>query len=808
MKACASQSVKRPFAWIWLVFALSLSMVASPRTHGVTLALTPSADADIEQFSPDSNFGSAGSAVSGSLGTSASHEIRRALFKFDVAGSIPAGAVINSATLQVQVVKIPATPVDSTFDLRRVLQDWSETGVTWNSRLSPGASWATPGAIGSADSTPTASSSVFVSGLGTNLFPSTGSLVADVQAWVDNPGTNFGWLLISEDEASLRTARHFGTRESGASAPVLTIDFTPPPLALSFLTPTNGETFPAHSDVQVAVTAQASVSNATISQVEFRLGTNLVGIVTNPPFSVTISNISTGNYQLSAQAIDSLGASNTAIVFISVFEVAAITIDSPTNGQVFPLGTNILVQVTVPATGTAVSSVTLFENNLLLAQFGAPPYTFDWTPVLAGTYILTASTTDVAGQSATSAPVVIHVQLGRPKIRITRGPPNFARLRSPSIVLSGTATGEVEIDRVEVQLNNGGFQRASGTNSWSAQITLAAGTNAVRVQGVDLADTTNSPIVRFYTYVVHLPLVVQIQGQGTVTPDWNGKPREIGKTYRLKARPGFGWIFADWSQALSSIVQSNRPAVLSNAGPLLQFVMQSNLVLTANFVPNPFPAVQGNYTGLIINTNTPAPEVTGSFTLQVGGFGAFTGSLILNGTRSSFQNQFNAAGHAQFAVLRPSLRPVAVTLELDLTNGTDTIQGSVTDGSPTNLLSGNRVVFIAQSNPAPQAGVHLFSLQRLDRASEPEAAVAATISAAGGAAFRGRLRDGRSFSLATALAKDGSAPFYLPLSRGTEIVAGWFRFGEDSSTPVAGTVNWMMSGTNGFAVPLCAIPQP
>jgi hypothetical protein len=716
MNDCASPSLTRPAAWKWLAFGLLLSLLAAARTRAATVALAPGADADIEQFSPDSNFGGAGSAVSGALGSSAGHEIRRALFRFDVAASIPPGAVINSATLQLQVVRVPAAPVNSTFDLRRILQDWSETGVTWNSRLSPGAPWATPGAGGGADSLPTASASAFVSDLGTNLFPSTAGLVADVQAWVDNPGTNFGWLLISEDEVSLRTARHFGTRESGASAPVLTVDFTPPPLALSFLTPTNGETFPAHSDVPVAVTAQASASNATISQVEFRLGAILVGMVTNPPFNLTLSNIAAGDYQLSAQATDSLGASNTTIVFFSVVEVAAITIDSPTNGQTFPLGTNILVQMTVPATGPAVSSVTLFENNLPLAQFSAPPYTFDWTPMQAGTYTLTASKTDVAGQSATSAPVVIHVQIGVPKIRITSGPRNFARLKSPSVALSGTASDKVGIDRVEVQVNNSGFQRASGTNPWSAQVTLVAGTNAVQVQGVNLADTTNSPIVRFYTYVVRLPLVVQIQGQGSVRPDWNGKPREIGKTYRLKAKPDFGWILAGWSEASSSGAQSNPPAVLPSAGALLQFVMQSNLVLTANFVPNPFPAVQGNYTGLIVNTNTPAPEITGSFALQVGGFGAFSGSLILDGIRCSFRNQFNAAGHAQFAVLRPSLGPVAVTLDLDLTNGTDAIQGSVTDGSLTNVLSGKRGVFDAQFNPAPQAGVRLLSLQRPDPA--------------------------------------------------------------------------------------------
>jgi hypothetical protein len=183
------------------------------------------ADAETHQFSPDNNFGSSGTMVSGELDGSAGDEIRRGVLSFDLAGQVPPGAVINSVTLQVTVVKTPSGGINSTFDLRRLLQPWTEGAVTWNSRLA-GVQWQVPGATGTSDSAATASSSVFISGLGAYAFPSTAALVNDVQGWVNNPGSNDGWLLISEGEGTPKTARLFATREDTANAPVLNIQYT------------------------------------------------------------------------------------------------------------------------------------------------------------------------------------------------------------------------------------------------------------------------------------------------------------------------------------------------------------------------------------------------------------------------------------------------------------------------------------------------------------------------------------------------------------------------------------------------------
>jgi hypothetical protein len=58
---------------------------------------------------------------------------------------------------------------------------------------------------------------------------STSTLMADVQSWLDSPGTNFGWFVIG-GEGDPTSAKRFAARENldPTARPTLTIEFTPP----------------------------------------------------------------------------------------------------------------------------------------------------------------------------------------------------------------------------------------------------------------------------------------------------------------------------------------------------------------------------------------------------------------------------------------------------------------------------------------------------------------------------------------------------------------------------------------------------
>ncbi len=92
--------------------------------------------------------------------------------------------------------------------------------ATWLHTFFDTERWEKPGG----DFTAAASSSVEVAANGDYVWRSA-TMVDDVQAWVDHPDSNFGWLLRG-DENSVSTAKRFGSRESG-TPPVLLVQFTP-----------------------------------------------------------------------------------------------------------------------------------------------------------------------------------------------------------------------------------------------------------------------------------------------------------------------------------------------------------------------------------------------------------------------------------------------------------------------------------------------------------------------------------------------------------------------------------------------------
>jgi hypothetical protein len=74
----------------------------------------------------------------------------------------------------------------------------------------------------------TPSAFLSIDDLGNYTFASTSNLIADVQAWLTNPETNFGWVLMSQSEKMTQTARRFGSREDANSAPTLVLDYSGP----------------------------------------------------------------------------------------------------------------------------------------------------------------------------------------------------------------------------------------------------------------------------------------------------------------------------------------------------------------------------------------------------------------------------------------------------------------------------------------------------------------------------------------------------------------------------------------------------
>jgi hypothetical protein len=163
---------------------------------------------------------------------------RRGLVAFDIAGAVPASSVINSVTLTLDMSQTSsgAHPVS----LHRALADWGEgTSVapgnggagapstpddaTWIHTFFDTELWAAPGG----DFVASASATQTVDGLGVYSWSSAG-MVTDVQAWLDDPSANFGWIVVGNEATSPSTKR-FGGKDNADPAvhPVLQIEYEP-----------------------------------------------------------------------------------------------------------------------------------------------------------------------------------------------------------------------------------------------------------------------------------------------------------------------------------------------------------------------------------------------------------------------------------------------------------------------------------------------------------------------------------------------------------------------------------------------------
>ena len=164
--------------------------------------------------------------------------VRRSVIAFDIVGSIPEGAIINSVTLTLNMSRTQAE--EETVQLHRLLADWGEgasdaasnegggTGAgsgdaTWIHTQFDSETWQSPGG----DFSATASADNTVGGAGRYTWDSTDAMVADVQVWLDDPSTNFGWLLLG-NEGETRTTKRFDSKDNSlpANRPTLTIEFT------------------------------------------------------------------------------------------------------------------------------------------------------------------------------------------------------------------------------------------------------------------------------------------------------------------------------------------------------------------------------------------------------------------------------------------------------------------------------------------------------------------------------------------------------------------------------------------------------
>ena len=166
---------------------------------GAPVTVLAHADAWIDRGSTSSNKGDDSILkVTGKKSNSST----RALVQFTLPTDIPAGCVVESATLRLYAASWKS---NRTLQAYRLNGSWTEYGVTWNNQ---------PSTTGSAVTTN--------SGSGWRQW----NVAAQVQAMIDT-GVNNGFLIRDANESGNGAEQQFHSREKGENTPQLIITFAP-----------------------------------------------------------------------------------------------------------------------------------------------------------------------------------------------------------------------------------------------------------------------------------------------------------------------------------------------------------------------------------------------------------------------------------------------------------------------------------------------------------------------------------------------------------------------------------------------------
>lgn len=470
-----------------------------------------------------------------------------------------------------------------------------------------------------------------------------------------------------------------------------------------------------------------------------------------------------------------------------------------TNPAGFTSSTNVVLTVRQSPTITSAPRDTRvgFGTNVTFSvrATGTAPMIYQWlfndTPIASATNSVLAFKPTTTNQNGlysvfisnivdvvTSTPAILTVigETVLPTVSVTTPGTAFVTVTNPLLTISGKASDNFAIASVQYQVNGNAYQTADGTRVWSAQIVLSPGTNVIHARSIDSSGNMSIIATRTVFYSTKSPLTLLTNGLGKVA-GVTSSLLEVGRGYTATALPAAKQIFAGWT---GNIVTNTS---------VLRFVMQSNLVLQANFIPDPYPARKGVYNGLFYDTNGVHDFSSGYFSLTLADKGICNGKVLIGGSSYNFSNMFTADGKLSFQIVRPPQKPLIFTLNTDPTNVTDIISGTVSSSPWTAGLIADRNPY-SKTNVNPRMGTYDIVIAATGNSSGPagDGFAIVNVDALGNVKVAGALADGTAISQGTTMSKDGDWPFYVPLYAKKGVILSWLTFADTNNA--AGNAAW------------------
>ncbi len=287
------------------------------------------------------------------------------------------------------------------------------------------------------------------------------------------------------------------------------------PPVVSVTAPSNGAAI--ITGTAVNITANATDSDGTVSQVEFFVDNVSIGVDNSNPYAMNWT-ATAGAHAIKAVATDnSTDVTTSTVVNVNVAnnQAPTITLSAPANAISLDV---VTLTATAADVDGSVASVQFLVDNVVVGTVNAPSaFTFNWTAT-TGTHSVKAIATDNLGLTTTSSSSNIVVAANVPPTAVITAPLATASYVAPAVVtINATATdADGTVALVEFLVNGSVVSSTSAAGpSYTYNWTSTIGTKNITVRSTDNkgAVTTSSVLTLTIADPNALPYQVDVVDQ-------------------------------------------------------------------------------------------------------------------------------------------------------------------------------------------------------------------------------------------------------------------------------------------------------
>lgn len=289
---------------------------------------------------------------------------------------------------------------------------------------------------------------------------------------------------------------------------------------VNIVSPREGAIVP--KDLVIAADGFDMNGNGSVAKVEFYDGLKL-GELTVPPYNFVWKNAANGPHTLTAVVTDSTGRTvSSAAVHVTVSSAPTVAITSPASGTMITAPGSMTLQAAASDSDGSVAKVEFFQGDAKLGEDTTTPYSFAWTNIQPGSYVVTARVTDNVGLTSGSVPIVLKVN-DPPSVELT-SPTNGELQAAPGAALLVANVADTDSSITKVDFYQGTSLIGTSTTfpyicNWT---NIPYGTYNITAKVTDShsAVTTSAPV----TFIVNSAPSVSITSpanQAMLTPNSN-----------------------------------------------------------------------------------------------------------------------------------------------------------------------------------------------------------------------------------------------------------------------------------------------